>query len=79
MAAAGVVESFDVLEDRVGELDAGVPSLPVEDLGLKPCPERFGDGVVVGVTNAAERGQQPGLAGSFGEGPGRELGRGRRG
>ena len=74
MAPPAVVEAFDVLEYRVGELDAGVPSLAVEQFGLQASPERFRDGVVVGVADAAERGQQPCLAGPFGEGPGRELG-----
>ena len=56
------MEGLDVLEDRVGELDAGVPSLPVEQLGLHAAPERFHDGVVVGIADAAQGGQQPGFA-----------------
>jgi hypothetical protein len=40
---------------------------------MRPA-ERFDHGIVVGVADAAERGQQAGFAGSFGEGPGRELG-----
>jgi hypothetical protein len=34
MAPAAVVEALDVLEDRVRKLDAGIPALPVEQLGL---------------------------------------------
>ena len=73
MAPAAVVEALDVLEDRVRQFDAGVPPLPVEQLDLHAAPERFGDGVVVGITDAAQRWQQPGFAGPFGEGPGGEL------
>ena len=37
MQADSVVEARDVLEDRDGELDAGVPALSVEELGcLRP-------------------------------------------
>lgn len=46
MAAAAVVEALDVFEDRVGELEAGVPALPVEQFGLHAAPERLDDGVV---------------------------------
>jgi hypothetical protein len=69
VSSAAVVECLDVLEDRVGKLDAGVPSLPVEQLGLHPSPERFHDGVVIGIVDAAQRGQQAGFAGAFGERP----------
>jgi hypothetical protein len=53
VASAGVVECLDVLEDRVGELDAGGPSPPVEELGLHASPERFDEGVVVAVAGFA--------------------------
>jgi hypothetical protein len=49
------MEAFDVLEDRVGQLDAGVPATPVEDLDLQARPECFGDSVVVRVADGAER------------------------
>ena len=74
MAPAAVVKDFDVFEDRVRELQAGVPPLPVKQLGLHAPPERLGDGVVVGVANGSQRRQQPGPAGPFGEGPRGELG-----
>ncbi len=59
MASAWVVEALDVLEDRVGELEAGVPPSPVEQLDLQSPPEGLRDGVVVGVADAAEEGSNP--------------------
>jgi Ni,Fe-hydrogenase III small subunit len=41
VAPAAVVEALDVFEDRVCELDVGVPVLPVEQLGLHAAPERL--------------------------------------
>jgi hypothetical protein len=32
VAASGVVEQFDVVADRAGELDAGLPAVAVEEL-----------------------------------------------
>src|SRR5215471_12044698 len=74
MAAVAVVEPFDVFEYGAGELEAGVPPLPVQQLGLHPCPERLGEGVVIRVTDAAQGRQESGLAGALGEDPGGELG-----
>ena len=48
---AAVVEAFDVLEDRVCELDTGVPAPPVQYLDLQASPEGFDDGVVVRVAD----------------------------
>jgi erythromycin esterase len=48
-------------------------SIGVQEFSLQACPERFGYGVVVGVGDGAEGGQQPGTAGAFGEGPRGEL------
>jgi hypothetical protein len=39
VAALAVVEDLEVLEDRVGELDSGVPALAVEELDLHAAPE----------------------------------------
>src|SRR5262249_59876495 len=61
MAPAVVVEAFDVLEDRVGELDAGGPALPVEQLGLHAAPERFNDGVVIGSPMVPRESSSPAL------------------
>lgn len=41
-----VVEDLQILEQGVGQLDRGLLSLPVEQLGLDPAPERFGHRVV---------------------------------
>jgi hypothetical protein len=73
MSSATVVEALDVLEDRVRELHSGIPALAIEQPGLQACPERFREGAVVRVADAGERGQQPGFAGPFGEGPAGEL------
>jgi hypothetical protein len=73
VASLPVVEDLEVLKDRVGQLDAGSPPLAVQEFGLHPGPERLDDGVVVGVTDGAHRGQQPGLLGALGERPRSEL------
>jgi len=73
VAALAVVEDLDVLEDGVCQLDPGPPAFPVEDLDLESRPEGFDDGVVETVADLSHRWQQPGLAGSPGERPGREL------
>jgi hypothetical protein len=39
VAALAVVEDFQVLEDCVGELDAGLPTAAVEQFGLHAPPE----------------------------------------
>jgi hypothetical protein len=57
MAPAAVVEALDLFEDRAGVLQAGVPALPAGQFGLHPAPEGFGDGVVLGVADAAQRRQ----------------------
>jgi len=44
-----VVEDFKILENRVGELQAGSPSAAVEQLDLHAGPERFDDGVIEAV------------------------------
>jgi transposase-like protein len=49
--ALTVVEDLEVFEDRVRELDAGAPSLPVEQLDLHAAPERLDDGVVEAVAD----------------------------
>ena len=73
MSAPPVVETFDVFEDRVRQLESGTPALPVEQFGLHPGPERLDDGVVVGVADGAHRGQQAGVFGPLGERPGGVL------
>ena len=41
-----VVEDLEVLEDRVRQLDSGLPLLPVKEFDLHPAPERFDDCVI---------------------------------
>ena len=48
-----VVSDLEVLEDGVGQLDAGPPALAVEQLDLHPRPERLDHGVVEAVPDAA--------------------------
>ena len=45
MTALTVVEYLEVVEDRVSQLDPGLPSLPVEEFGLHSAPEGFDDGL----------------------------------
>jgi hypothetical protein len=56
-----VVEDLEVVfEDRVRELDAGTPALPVQQLDLHPRPERFDHRVVIAVTDRTHRGSRIG-------------------
>ena len=73
VAALAVVEDLEVVEDRVGQFQAGAPSLAVEQLGLHPSPEGLDHRVVVAVADGSHGGQQPRSAGAVGEGPGRKL------
>ena len=59
---------------RSAELDPGLPSLAVEQLGLQPSPERLDERVIEGVSDGSHRGHQAGLADSFAERPRSELG-----
>lgn len=68
-----VVEDLKVLEDRVGELETGVPSLAVEELDLHPRPERFHLAVVVAVTDRAHGLGQARVQRPARERPGGEL------
>ena len=64
---AAVVEPVDPLQR--GELDglqAAPRATPVYHLGLEQAVDRFGEGVVVGVADAADRGFDPGLGETFG-------------
>ncbi len=44
--SSSVVEDFKVLEQGVGQLYAGLPPPPAEQLGVHPTPERLDDRVV---------------------------------
>ena len=48
-----VVPALDVLEDGLGELLAGFPSVSVQQFGLESGEERLDDRVVIGVTDAS--------------------------
>src|SRR3954468_12094878 len=60
--AAGVVEALEVAEDGVGQLLAGGPGMPVEQLGLQGGEEALGQAIVQAVADAAHRAEQAGLA-----------------
>jgi hypothetical protein len=74
VASPAVVEDLDVFEDRVRELDPGLPAAGVEQFDLRPRPERLDHRVVIAVTNRSHRGEQPRLPRPVGERPGGELG-----
>jgi hypothetical protein len=62
VAALTVGEHLDLFEHGVGELGPAVPDqAPVEQLGLHRGEERFRDGVVERVADAAHRCEQSGL------------------
>ena len=73
MTALAIVEALDVFEYRVGEFNAGSPSLAIEQFDLHARPEGLCDRIVVGVTDGSEGRQQSSTSGSLGEGPGGEL------
>ena len=56
MASLANVERLDVVEDGVGELQAGAPAPAVEQLGLHARPEALHHGVVTGVPDRTECG-----------------------
>ena len=73
MAPLAVVEDLEVVEDRVGQLDARLPPLSVHKFGLHSSPEGFDHRVVVVVADRAHRRHDTGTLGAVGEGPGGEL------
>jgi hypothetical protein len=72
--AFGVVEDFEVLEDRGGEFDAGAPSPAGQELDLHARLEVVHHGASEGLTDRSHRWHEPGLACSPREHPRRELG-----
>ncbi len=74
VASDGVVEGFDPLEHRRGQLGPGGPVAAVEELDLHRAPERLHERVVVGAGDLAHRADQAGLAQPVAEEPGRVLG-----
>lgn len=67
------MEDLEVLKHRLGELDAHLPTLSIEQLDLHPAPERFDHGVVVAFAHRSHRRAQSGLHGPRRELPGHEL------
>jgi hypothetical protein len=59
MAATGVVEAVDVLEDGSFRLSPCWPVLPRDEFGFQAFEERLDRGIVVTITFAAHRGPQP--------------------
>jgi hypothetical protein len=53
------VEDLQVLKDRVGQLQAGLPPTAILQLGLHPGPEGLDDGVVVGAPMVPIDGSSP--------------------
>src|SRR3989475_10076298 len=62
MPAARVVPALDEVEDAEAGLGRRWEALPIEQLALEGCEEALAEGAVVGVTHAAHRGPDPGLA-----------------
>ena len=69
VASLPVMEDLQILKDRIGELETGPLPPAIQQLGLQPGPVRLDHGIVVGVTDGAHRGQQPGLLSALGERP----------
>lgn len=59
MAALAVEPDLEVVEYRIGELDAGLPLAPVEQLDLHARPEQLDHGVVVAVPTETIDGTRP--------------------
>ncbi len=64
-----IVEDLKVVEDRVGQREPGVPSIPVQQLNLHPGPEGFHPAVVVAVANGPHRLHEAGIEGAPGVRP----------
>ena len=59
VAALSVVEDLEVLEDRVGKLEACAPAATVQQLCLHSSPERLHHRVVVSVADTAIESASP--------------------
>src|SRR3954452_429277 len=73
VTTGAVVERFDPVEHRAGELDAGLPPAGVEKFGLHARPERLDDSIVVRVADRAERVDETRAADALAERPRRVL------
>jgi hypothetical protein len=54
---SGAVEPAEVFDDGELELGAGAPDVVGDELGLEGVDEALGQGVIVGVADRADRGQ----------------------
>ncbi len=59
MAASAVVEDLEVLEQRVGQFDAGAPAPPVEQFSLDAPPEGLDDGCRNSLRSSPIEGSSP--------------------
>ena len=58
----GVVPGFDPVEDCRSELITVGPVVLVEEFSLQDREERFGNGVVVAITDSAHRSKQASIS-----------------
>lgn len=58
-SATGVVPELDVVVDRGGEFDSGLPPAAVQELDLEATPEALHQGVVIGGADPAIEGEIP--------------------
>ena len=65
MSALTVVEDLQILEDRIREFDACLPTLAIEELNLHSAPERLDHGVVVAISDGTHRWNQARVDGSM--------------
>jgi hypothetical protein len=71
--SGGVCGDLEVLEDRVGQFEAGASPLAIQEFCPHACPEGLHHAVVVGVTDPSHREREPSGLDPLAEGPGREL------
>ena len=68
-AVAALAKDLQVLKDRISQLEAGPPAVPVQQLDLHPGPEGLDHGIVVADTDATHRGHQSGRLGALAKHP----------
>ena len=73
MPSLPIVEDLDVVEDGIGELEAGPPPLAIQEFDLHARPEAFHHRVIKRVADRSEGGHESRRSHLLGEGPGGEL------
>jgi hypothetical protein len=73
VASSGVVPALDVVVDRTGEFDAGLPALAVQQLDLHPRPERLDHRIIERDADGTNGRRQPSVGDLLAECPGTEL------